>query len=346
MTHSRGKYLWIALTIIFWYSSSSMLIASNKVLFDLLDIEIPLLVTFVHFSITSLILAAGRSRRPDLVGCVQVSSAEFIFSILPVAVCTAGDVGLSNMAYSRVPVSVMTILKSSAPVCIYTAAVLVGLERFRLRTSLLCFLITASIALAVPNSEGLENDSNGYVAGIAMVVVSVACLSVRWVLIQSLTRKYSPIQLLYLIQPTSALVLLPFALLTELNVSLGRMLETHSMVIPSLLIFGSSFAAMGLLLCEYKIVHDTTSLTLSIAGIGKELLTLTLSVVVFSENFTLRQIVAVSFSICGILLYGILRSKQPLEEVSEYHAASNSSPAKRRHSVEMDESLSSFVDIE
>ena len=291
-----------------WYLSSSLLIGANKILFDVLSIEVPLLVTFIHFSITSLVLAAIRSKRPDITGGVQVTVYEFLCSILPVALCTAGDVGLSNMAYSRVPVSVMTILKSSAPVCIYTVAVIVGVERFRLRTSFVCTMIAVSIAFAVPSANGLEEAPGTYIEGIVMVVVAVGCLSVRWVLVQSLLRKHAPLQLLYLIQPTSALILLPFALTIELNTSLGRAIEGDSLVTAGLLIFGSAFAAMALLFCEYKIVHDTTSLTLSVAGIGKEVLTLTLSAIFFSETFTLRQIVSISFSILGILLYALDRA--------------------------------------
>ena len=315
MTNVRRKYIWVGLTILSWYISSSVLIASNKVLFDLLDIEIPLLVTFVHFSFTSLVLAAIRLRRPQIFGSVHVTPFEFVTSILPVAVCTAGDVGLSNMAYSRVPVSVMTILKSSAPVCIYTAAVLLGMERFQLRTSAVCFIIAASVALAVPNAESIDQQSGEYVSGVFMVVIAIACLSVRWVFIQSLTRKYSPIQLLCLIQPTSALVLIPFAIFTELNTSLARIIDSsRSMILPIVLMMGSSLAAMGLLLSEYKIVHDTTSLTLSVAGIGKEILTFAISLVLFSESFTIRQSVGISISIVGIFLYGLIRTKQPLED--------------------------------
>ena len=339
----------VLLAILGWYISSSLLTASNKVLFDLLNIQIPLLVTFIHFAITCFVLVFIKWKFPSVIGTVQVSRADFVRWVVPVAACTAGDVGLSNMAYSRLPISVMTVLKSSAPVCIYTAGVLSGIERFQWRTSLVCLVIAVSIAVSVPDSPSEQNMPNGadYVGGIVMVAIAVVCLSIRWVFVQTLTRRYSPMQLVYLIQPTSAIVLLPFALIIDCDSSLGYMIENRSLLLPCLLIFGSAFAALALLLFEYKIVHATTSLTLSIAGIGKEVLTLSLSVILLSESVSLRQAIAISVSIVGIFTYAMMRrdttpvSRQPsivvTKEMVEYEIG-ETSPTRRsfagRHTTE------------
>ena len=290
--------------------------SANKVLFDYLDLEIPLLVTFVHFSITSFVMVIIRAEYPDLIGHAVLSRSEFTHWILPIAVCTAGDVVLSNMAYSRLPISVMTVLKSSAPVCIYTAAVVGRLERFQWRLSGLCVLIAMSVACAMPESEESDTVEFEFTSGIVIVLAAMVCLSVRWVLVQTLTRRYTPGQLLLFIQPTSALVLLPFAFFFECNSSLGGFWNNGSSTAMMCvgLICGSAFAAMALLLFEYRIVHYTTSLTLSIAGIGKETLTLLLSVLIFGEWFTIRQIVCILLSMVGIVLYALLRRKTAEEE--------------------------------
>lgn len=310
MTPNRKRHAILALSILGWYVSSSLLMSANKVLFDYLDLEIPLLVTFIHFSLTAFILVAVRARWPDVVGKVEISRSDYFRSILPVAICTAGDVGLSNMAYSRLPISIITVLKSSAPVCIYTAAVVAGVERFNYRTSIICIWIATSVAFAIPSDAGDDHGQSSYVVGIFMVVTAVICLSIRWVLVHSLTRRFTPVQLVYLIQPSSALVMLPFAISLECNSNLTESFKSQSLTAASLLIVGSAIAALVLLLLEYKIVHDTSSLTLSIGGIGKEILTLCLSVLLFHESFSLRQIIATSASIIGISLYAILRSRE------------------------------------
>lgn len=307
--YGRG-HVTVALSILAWYVSSSLLIGSNKILFDMLKIDVPLLSTFIHFSLTAFALAILRRHWPDAIGAGVVSKSEFCRSVIPVAVTTALDVGLSNMAYSRLPISVMTVLKSSAPVCIYTTAVIAGVERFRWKISAICVVIAGSIALAVPGLSGEEVVGPDFVAGIIMIMVAVLSLSIRWILVQSLLRRYSPLQLLYLIQPTSALVLMPFAAVIELDSELFQKLGSTSLWLPLVLILGASAAAMTLLFTEYKIVHDTSSLTLSIAGIGKEILTLVLSVVIFGESFSTRQIVATSVSLLGIFVYAFLRSRE------------------------------------
>ncbi len=284
--------------------------SSNKILFDLLKIEIPLLSTFIHFSVTSFALFGLRAAWPDLIPSVSISRSEFLRSVLPVAITTALDVGLSNMAYSRLPVSIITVLKSSAVVFIYTAALIFGVERFNWKISLTCVVIASSVALATPGSTGEEVVDSGFVSGVFMICVAVIALSIRWVLVQSLTKRFTPLQLVFLIQPTSALVLLPFAALLELNAKLFALADSNSLWLPVLLVFGSALIAMTLLTTEYKIVHDTSSLTLAIAGIGKELVTLMLSVVLFGESFNLRQIIAVCVSIIGIFVYALLRSRE------------------------------------
>jgi solute carrier family 35 protein C2 len=310
MTASTTSHAVIALVILGWYVMGTLLVSSNKVLFDLLKVEIPLLSTFIHFSVTSFVLVAVRASCPDLIPKVSITRAEFIRAVLPVAITTALDVGLSNMAYSRLPISIMTVLKSSSVVFIYTVGVLFSIERFRWRTSLVCLVIATSIALAAP-SQAQDEDTNesAFISGVIMVCVAVVSLSIRWVLIQSLTKRYTPLQLVYVIQPTSALVMLPFAAAFELNLKLYALLSSSSLWLPVLLVFGSAFIAMLLLICEYKIVHATSSLTLSIAGIGKEVLTLVLSLVLFGESFSTKQYIAISVSIVGIFVYALMRSR-------------------------------------
>lgn len=298
MTLSAAHHVQVAGAIFGWYACSFVLVSCNKVIFDILDLPVPLLVTFVHFSITSFIMVLLRSKFPALVGQSVVSRSEFLRWILPIAICTAGDVGLSNMAYSRLPISVFTVLKSSAPVCIYGAAVVGGIEKFQWRVGLVCAVIAVSVACAMPTPA--LSASWEYFTGILIVLCAMICLSVRWVLIQTLSRRYTPSELMYFIQPTSALVLLPFALTFESSIGAVPWLAVA-------LVCGSALAAMGLLFLEYRIVHYTTSLTLSIAGIGKEVLTLCLSFLIFSETFSIRQIFFVSISILGIIIYGILR---------------------------------------
>ena len=313
MTATRTSHAVVALAIFGWYVMGSLLMSSNKILFDLLKVEIPLLSTFIHFSVTSFTLVIVRYCSPNLVPSLSVSRSEFFRCVLPVAVTTALDVGLSNMAYSRLPISIITVLKSSSVVFIYTVGVLWRVEQFRWKTSLVCLVIATSIALATPGTAGEEMNDSSFVGGVIMVGVAVLSLSIRWVLIQTLTKRYTPLQLVYLIQPTSALVMLPFAAGLELNSKLYALLSSSSLWLPILLVFGSAFIAMILLVAEYKIVHATSSLTLAIAGIGKEILTLVLSMVVFGERFNTKQIVAISVSILGIFVYAVIRNRDAVE---------------------------------
>jgi solute carrier family 35 protein C2 len=332
MSAPKSSYVAVSAAILAWYVLGSLLMSSNKVLFDLLHLDIPLLATFIHFSITAFALVIIRARWSDLIPQASITRSEYMRWIVPVAITTALDVGLSNMAYSYLPISVMTVLKSSSVVCIYTTGVVWGVEQFRWTVGLVCAVIAASIAFATPGFAGDEGLTDSkFVSGVIIVCVAVISLSIRWVLVQSLTKRYSPLQLLYLIQPTSALILLPFAAVLEINSKLFDMLSSSSLWLPILLVLGSAILAMCLLMTEYRIVHMTSSLTLSIAGIGKEILTLSLSMLIFDESFSLRQVIAISISIIGIFVYAILRSReQKMEQkMQEFELADSTDRAIR-----------------
>jgi solute carrier family 35 protein C2 len=329
MTDGRHGTATTLFSIIGWYISSSVLICCNKIMLSVLNVRLPLTITFIHFSLMSFILAAAKAKWPSLIGPIKLPVGEFRKLILPIAVCTAGDVGFSNMSYSRVPISVMVVLKSSAPVCIYFLGVFMGLETFRWRTTGICLLIAFAIGFSVPDRslDGIDSVSSSpdFMVGCFLVLGAVIFLGIRWVLIQSLAAKYSPTQLLFLIQPPSALVLLPISILTEFDSSIIRNhFEVHRPWKLIALLIGSVLSAMKCLLCEYQIVHQTSSLTLSVAGIGKEVLTLILSFIVFREEFTSRQIISIFISLIGILIYSIIRknSEKNSQEIQEFEIES------------------------
>ncbi|KAA0150835.1 hypothetical protein FNF29_04949 [Cafeteria roenbergensis] len=129
---------WIAL----WFSAAITLTLWNRWLLSEL-FQAPLVVTGVHFAVQSGIswIILLRSR------------PSFWALVSPIAVATASDVCLSNLAVSLVPVWLYTVGKSTSLCFTYAAAVALGLQRFRLRAAGLIAVVFVGVALAAVGGE-------------------------------------------------------------------------------------------------------------------------------------------------------------------------------------------------
>ncbi|XP_053993614.1 solute carrier family 35 member C2-like isoform X4 [Hylaeus volcanicus] len=83
------------------------------------------------------------------------------------------------------------------------------------------------------------------------------------------------------------------------------------LVHEQLQIFFSSCLGFFLLISEYYIVMLTSSLTLTIAGVGKEVCTIFMSILLFNESISIKSFVGILASISCILFYTYLRSTSP-----------------------------------
>ncbi|KAF4747364.1 hypothetical protein FOZ62_027481 [Perkinsus olseni] len=307
---SPRQLLKVALAILGWYVTSMSITALNKYLFSNLGVKFPLIVTFIHFSTTSIVLYLLFALWPSKFERPVISTKEYMRAIVPIAVCAASDIGLSNLSYSRISITAMTVVKSSAVVVTYLVGLLFGIEKFRWPIMACALTIMIAISSSVP---GMQVDDW---LGILFVALAVLCTAFRWVLVQTQCTQFSAVQLMYLTQPISALALLPLAIILDashLAIPIDVSGVQH-LALPLCIICATAVLAFLLLFAEYRLVEVTSSLTLCIAGIGKEVATILMSVVLFDDWLSLRQTIAVAVSIVGIVTYSTLRIRYATEE--------------------------------
>ncbi|XP_053993615.1 solute carrier family 35 member C2-like isoform X5 [Hylaeus volcanicus] len=229
---------------------------------------------------------------------------------LLVGVLAALDVSLSNLSYAEVSISVITIVKSSSIVITYLLSVAMKLEKFSYRFFSAVTLTFLSICLTV-NSMVVKRK-----IGVIYLFGAVLAGGCRWVLVheQLQVKKYSPLQLMLLTQPVCAVALaLPCFYIDVVQLTgfrSAKILVYNSSYI-FVLIFFSSCLGFFLLISEYYIVMLTSSLTLTIAGVGKEVCTIFMSILLFNESISIKSFVGILASISCILFYTYLRSTSP-----------------------------------
>lgn len=294
--------------VLFWYITSVSITFVNKYLFGpaSLNFNYQLFVTFCHCGFTSALLRVGFSTLSFFPNAPRVTCTTYCKFVVPIAFFTAIDIALCNESYSMVGVSTMTVIKSSTVVFTYLFSICFGLERFRWTLLGLVILIVGSVGLSV---NGMTVDDW---LGVVFLCVSVLAAALRWVIIhrQLQREKLEALQLMLLTQPLTAV----FLALPACAIDVGRLtryisedFDGPTLFAAVLLVTMSVFLAFALIFSEFHLVALTSSVSLCVAGVGKEVLTILCAIVTLYEVVTWRTWIGISLSILGILLYSWVR---------------------------------------
>lgn len=134
-----------------------------------------------------------------------------------------------------------------------------------------------------------ESSSGNFVTGTIILMMSIVCASVRWVLVHKQLKSsgYTSLSLISLIQPLAALCLFPAVLILDVpplvhNMALETIGADRQLAIM-ILLFAAVLLVCLLLFIEFKLIEVTSSLTLTVAGVGKECCTIIMSIVRLSD---------------------------------------------------------------
>lgn len=316
LTRSKATHIChITGSILFWYTISLSLTAVNKYLFDILNLNFPVTVTFIHFAFVSLLLRIGFAYCMCFPNMPQIDLRGYVTFIIPIGLLTATDIALTNISYTMVSISVITVMKSSICAVTYFLCILFGLETFSYMLTGIVLMIVVSISATVPSME-----IHDY-WGPALLAVAVLGASLRWVIVHHQLQRsnYRPMELMVLTQPIATV----FMAIPTVAIELPRLAGQHAPidvqkgVAALVLVLVSIIMALFLILIEYQIIRVTSSLAFTVAGVGKEIVTIFMSMIAFHEVIKPRPAFGIALSVAGIIVYAAVRYKQdegPSEE--------------------------------
>uniref|UniRef100_A0A146L524 Solute carrier family 35 member C2 n=2 Tax=Lygus hesperus TaxID=30085 RepID=A0A146L524_LYGHE len=203
--------------------------------------------------------------------------------IIPMGIVSGIDIAFSNWGLHYITVSLYTMTKSSSIVFILLFAILFKLEEMS--------WMLVGIVLAIAGGLLMFTYQAAQFNAIGFILVLLASFSsgIRWTLAQFLMQKSdlhlkNPLYFLYQVQPWMCLSVVPFVIAFEAKPGWGAW---HSLTFPqdsglvwsnALYVALGSFIALMMELSEYLIIGQLSGLTLSVAGIFKEVCTLTLAI--------------------------------------------------------------------
>uniref|UniRef100_A0AAQ6ID77 Solute carrier family 35 member C2 n=1 Tax=Anabas testudineus TaxID=64144 RepID=A0AAQ6ID77_ANATE len=299
------------------------------------DFHYPLFMTLVHLAINFCLSALTRRAIQSWTGKPRIilSWRHYLFKVAPTAFATTLDIGLSNWSFLFITISLYTMTKSSAVLFILFFSLVFKLEEPNPFLILVVLLISSGLFMFT--FESTQFNLEGFI----MVLLASFLGGIRWTLTQVLMQKaelglQNPIDTMYHLQPLMFLGLFPLFLYNEgLSLSMSEKLFRVTELSPFLSsLFKLSIGgllAFGLGFSEFLLVSRTSSLTLSISGIFKEICTLLLAAYLMGDKMSVLNWLGFAVCLCGISLHVGLKtyySKSKFGYLMSPHLFSLSSP--------------------
>ncbi|KAK2633355.1 hypothetical protein Ddye_032752 [Dipteronia dyeriana] len=277
--------------ILMWYTFSTFLTLYNKTLLgdDMGKFPAPLLMNTVHFSMQAVLSKAitwfwSHRFQPSIV----MSWRDYFLRVVPTALATAMDVNLSNASLVFISVTFATMCKSAAPIFLLLFAFAFRLESPSIKLLGIMVVISVGILLTVAKETDFE------FWGFVFVMLAAVMSGFRWCMTQILLQKEAyglknPLTLMSYVTPVMALVTAFLSLLLDpWHEFKGNNYFNNSWHVTRsclLMLFGGTLAFF-MVLTEYVLVSVTSAVTITIAGVVKEAVTILVAVFYFHDEFT------------------------------------------------------------
>lgn len=239
---------------------------------------------------------------------VTVDWNNYLYKLAPIGIASGLDVGFSNWGIELITVSLYTMTKSTTIVFILGFALLFKLEK----KSWAVFMIVVMIAggLGMFTYKATQFDTLGFL----LVLFASFSSGLRWTLAQFVMQRAElglkhPIDMLYHVQPWMLVAVLPIAFAFEgkdVSDAFHNLMGSQDWGTATLTVFLVTFGAIiafAMELSEYLVVSETSSLTLSVAGIFKEICTLVLAVEWNGDEMTLINVAGLLLCLGGIVCH-------------------------------------------
>lgn len=277
-------------------------------------IKFPLTIVAIHFLI-KLVLAWFCRQLYSLVSGqprVSIGWSGLLGRVGLVAVFASLDIGLSQSSFQYIQVALYTVTKSTSIIFILFFAIILGLEKKHWSLVFIVSLIASGLVMFTYKSTDFS------VIGFSMVLSASFLSGIRWTLSQLIMQKSNmglsnPIDMIFHIQPFMILTLIPFILvlegpriLTILGDSQAYNLENFS--IDVLEIIAGGVLAFLMESGEFLLLAYTSSLTLSISGIIKEIITMSLAVMYQSSDLSVVNVLGLGICLLGICVHVVKKA--------------------------------------
>lgn len=270
----------------------------------LTDFKFPLTVVMYHLIVKWLLSVLVRTILYVATGTPQLVLPWLtcLRSVGPTGLASGIDVGFSNWGLELVTISLYTMTKSTTIIFILGFAILLGLEKKS--WSLVGIVLMIAVGLIMFTYKATQFDPLGF----GFLLIASFAAGLRWTFAQLLMQKYklglhNPVDMVFHVQPFMFVSLLLFTTIFE-GLTCFDYLQKLSpeVLMPTILkVTVGATIAFAMEISEFLVVTYTSSLTLSISGIIKEMCILVLAVEVSGDVLSPINVVGLAVCLLGII---------------------------------------------
>ncbi|KAG2176138.1 hypothetical protein INT43_005371 [Umbelopsis isabellina] len=329
--------------ILCWYIFSTCLSLYNKNLMgkDRFNFNFPLLVSAIHTGlhsiITAMMMAFGGGRWNPQKGAKSVSMHDYLFKVVSIAnkrsevpcgLAAALEICCANASLVFISLSFYTMVKSSTPIWVLAFALLFGLEKPRILVISIILVMVIGVILTV------EGETKFDMLGFTLVLTASVMSGLRWSLTQLLLQHDrlgmdNPVATLYHLSPVMFVTMAILSMIFEDPIGQFKNSEHFDSIAHVMESFGlmsiGGLLAFAMTLAEFHLIKSTNTITLSVAGISKEVVIITLSVLIYGDVLTPVNLLGLAVSIIGIIAYNYYKLSKSGKEQGYEHLPMHSS---------------------
>jgi hypothetical protein len=287
----------------FWIAMSMSVILFNKYLYSRGIVPCPLTLTGLHMAFAALLThalkAAGRLDVPTF------GWPLYARTVLPIGALFACSLGLSNLAAMRLSVPFVQMCKALTPMVTLAVSVLMQLEKPTTPLAIVVTIMSAGVVLSTLGEISFE--PVGFACQLGSIVAEASRLGVIQALLQAhlpAEARKNPLVPLALFTPSSCLFLLPVALFYE-PLALRVLASGARVFVP---VFLNTATAFTLNIAVVMLVGATSGLTLTLAGIVKDILLIVTSLFIFEAPITRVQVLGYLVALYGLNCFNLYKA--------------------------------------
>ncbi|CAL3973224.1 unnamed protein product [Diplocarpon coronariae] len=337
-----------------WYLFSLSISIYNKWMFDPqhLDFHFPLFTTCFHmlvqFSLACCVLFFLPQFRPRYDSLTNPHNTHptdaeteqhemdskkplmtrmfYLTRIGPCGMATGLDIGLGNMSLKFITLTFYTMCKSSSLAFVLLFAFLFHLEVPSLRLVLIILTMTLGVIMMVFGEVSFSP------LGFTLVITAAFFSGFRWALTQILLLRNpatsNPFSSIFYLAPIMFCSLLLIAIPVEgfpaLVEGFHILIDKKGLLLGPLLLLFPGCIAFLMTASEFALLQRTSVVTLSIAGIFKEVVTISAAGIVFHDPLTPINISGLFVTIGAIAAYNWIKIRKMRDDAQkEAHAKRN-----------------------
>ena len=282
--------------------SGPMLIMSNKYILKDLEFSFPLTLTFITLSFCSALCWAYVSfAKVEMKRRETMTASFYLRRICPIGALSAGTVVFGMTSYLFLTVAFIQMLKAFTPVMTMTGLVIFGLENPS-RGAILCVLVI-SLGTAIAGYGEL----NFSLLGVACMILAQMFEALKLIFTQMVLQrnKFSLVETLYYVTPTSAACVLFFACILEFphmsQSDLDKVLINFRPFLTSCIV------AITTNVVNTFVVQSTNALVLKLSVTARNALLVLFNAVMMGETVTRLEGIGYVVSLGGFLGYNYVK---------------------------------------